>query len=224
METTLDLLDLFKNIDIVLTEEQILKFERYKCELLVWNPRSNLISKNDESRIVERHFFESAALVGLGLFNHITSVLDLGTGAGFPGVPIKIIKPQITLTLMDSRKIKTLFLKNLVKELSLENVSVVCERAENLKNHQHMKNKFDVVLSRAVGDVTKVFQWAQPFLKKAGVFVTIKGTKLEDELQIFQAEFPSAIFSIIDFPSILKKGSRNQKIVCVRNESLAKTI
>lgn len=208
-------MDSFKKISVALSQKQLLQFEKYHSEILAWNPRANLISKNDESRIVERHFLESAALIGLRLFDDCVRVLDLGAGAGFPGVPIKIIKPQIKLTLLDSRNIKAAFLENMVQELSLENTAVVCDRAENLKNRPEFKSAFDVVLSRAVADLSKVFRWAQPLLRPAGVFVSVKGSKLESELKIFRQKFPLATLEVRSFPSIVEPSSQNQRIVCV---------
>lgn len=209
------MLDAFKKIGIELTDHQVRQFEIYQKEILIWNDRASLVSKNDESRIVERHFLESAALLNLGCFNAAVSVLDLGAGGGFPGMPIKILRPPIKLTLLDSRRIKTLFLQSLVQKLALDNTSVVCGRAENLKDDPNFVNQFEVVLARAVAELAKVYSWAKPFLKPQGVFVTIKGSKLEAELKVFRARFPSATVSILSFPALLEEHTPHQKIALV---------
>jgi len=209
------LLDSFRTIGVELTVRQLEQFEIYQGRLLAWNARAGLISRNDEARIVERHFLESAALVNLGFFDCKVNVLDLGTGGGFPGVPIKILRPEISLTLLDSRRIKTLFLKNLVEKLLLEEISVVCERAENVNQHADFENKFGVVLSRAVADLTKVYRWSRAFIKSGGVLVTIKGSNLKDEEKMFRKRFPLASISIITLPSCLGDSAKNQRIVCV---------
>jgi 16S rRNA (guanine527-N7)-methyltransferase len=205
----------FQKIALALSARQIQQFELYRREILAWNDRASLVSKGDECRIVERHFLESAALLHLERIAAAAEILDLGSGAGFPGVPLKILKPELCLTLLDSRRIKTLFLENLIQKLELDRVSVVCERAENLKSHPDFQNKFEVVLSRAVGDLLKVYRWARPFLKPAGVFVAIKGSQLEAELRRFRSNFPSAEIAIENFPTSLDATARNQRIVCL---------
>jgi 16S rRNA (guanine527-N7)-methyltransferase len=213
----------FKQIGVDLTDQQVHQFEVYHAELLAWNPRASLISTNDEARVVVRHFLESAALLKLGYFDPFVSVLDLGSGGGFPGVPIKILRPNLRLVLLDSRRVKTLFLTELVQKLELENVSVVCERAENLKTHEEFVGKFEIVLCRAVAELAKIFQWSRPFLKPKGILVTIKGSKLDPELRIFRTKFSSAFLSIQDFPSSSEGRHGNQKVVCVSNEPFGKT-
>ncbi len=205
----------FQKLAIALTERQIQQFELYRDAILAWNDRASLISKGDERRILERHFLESAALLHLKRVAAAAEVLDLGSGAGFPGVPLKILKPELCLTLLDSRRIKALFLENLIQKLGLDRVSVVCERAENLKNHPDFQHKFDAVLSRAVGDLSKVYRWARPFLKPAGVFVAIKGSQLDAELRRFRSDFPTAEIALENFPTCLDATARNQRIVCI---------
>ncbi len=106
----------FKENDVTLSQTQLNQFEIYYYELLKWNPKANLISKKDEGRIVERHFLESALLSFLNEFQGELSVLDLGTGGGFPGVPLKIVTPNLHMVLLDSKRWNCKTQKYCVKE------------------------------------------------------------------------------------------------------------
>jgi 16S rRNA (guanine527-N7)-methyltransferase len=157
--------------------EQMAQLQKYIALLLEWNQRINLISPNDEERIAERHILESLAVLSAWTFPQKASVLDLGSGGGFPGVPLKIMRPDLTMTLLESRQKKALFLNTVVRELKLENCHVVNARAEKFSGE-----KFSIVIARAVADLKTLWEWSRPLLIDGGALLAMKGGELDNEL------------------------------------------
>jgi len=157
------------------------KFQDYHSLLLDWNRRVNLISKQDERRIVLRHFIDSLTLLKAIPFPKNIRVLDLGTGAGFPGVPLKIIRPDIHLTLLESNRKKGLFLKQLILNLNLRKIKLFIGRAENLVSEI---DPVDMICSRAVTKINTLLQWSIPYIKPSGGnLIALKGLNGNAELQ-----------------------------------------
>ena len=202
----------FKENDLTLSQTQLNQFEIYHRELLKWNPKANLISKKDENRIVERHFFESALLSLLNEFQGELSVLDLGTGGGFPGVPLKIVTPDLQVALLDSKRWKGLFLKHLIEVLELQNTEVLCERAEAAAENEEYRNRFDRVVCRAVTDLSALYRLSRPFLKSGGKLLAVKGSRLNDERDRFKTQYPGLPLVVIPFPGT---GAAHFKNVCL---------
>jgi len=211
--------ELFKENDLPLSQIQLNQFEIYYNELLKWNPKANLISKNDESRIVERHFLESALLSLLNEFQGGLSVLDLGTGGGFPGIPLQIVTPDLQLTVLDSKRWKGLFLKHLIEVLELQNTEVLCERAEAAAENEEYRNRFDRVVCRAVTDLSALYRLSRPFLKSGGNLVALKGSRLNNELNRFKAEYPGVSFEVKPFPGTGVSHLKNLRLVIIRRTS-----
>ncbi len=200
----------------MLSQIQLNQFEIYYNELLKWNPKANLISKRDENRIVERHFLESALLSFLNEFQGQLSVLDLGTGGGFPGVPLKIITPNLQMVLLDSKRWKGLFLRDLIEALELQNTEVLCERAEAAAKNKEYRNRFDRVVCRAVTDLNALYRLSRPFLKSGGNLVALKGSRLNNELNRFKAEYPGVSFEVKPFPGKSVPHLKNLCLVIIR--------
>jgi 16S rRNA (guanine527-N7)-methyltransferase len=163
-------------LDLNLSQKQ--QLAQYLRLLLEWNQRINLISPNDEDRIAERHILESLAVLSVWDFPKDCSVLDLGSGGGFPGIPLKIIRPDLAMTLLESRQKKALFLNTAVRELRMEKCRVVNARAEELSGE-----KYSIVIARAVADLKTLWEWSRPLLISSGVLLAMKGGELHDELQ-----------------------------------------
>ena len=170
--------------------EQIAHLQKYIALLLDWNQRINLISPNDEDRIAERHILESLAVLSAWPFPQNSTVLDLGSGAGFPGIPLKIMRPDLVMTLLESRQKKTLFLNTVVRELPLANCRVVNARAEDLPKTSG--EKFSIVIARAVADLKTLWEWSKPLLVSNGVLLAMKGGELNAELRALK-KFDSRI-------------------------------
>jgi 16S rRNA (guanine527-N7)-methyltransferase len=164
-------------------EEAVKKFETYRCLILEWNRKISLISKTDESRIVFRHFLQSIGLLKVVHFPDGVRLLDLGSGPGFPGIPLKIMRPDIDLVLAESVKKKARFLDEAVRVLGLTNVEVVADRIDGKKN---MRDPVDMVVVRAVASLMDLVRWTFPSLKRNGKIVAIKGSDAEKEAALLQ--------------------------------------
>ena len=156
------------------------QFEIYQQSLKFWNQKMNLIARGDVGKIVERHFLESIGWLNVFSFPQNATVLDLGTGAGFPGLPMAIMRPDLNVTLMDSNRKKILFLKNLVEELHCPSVRIVLGRAEDSDSTQ---TPVDLVVSRAVSHTANLIRWTKDILKRpGGTLLTLKGPEVQNEI------------------------------------------
>jgi 16S rRNA methyltransferase gidB len=152
------------------------KFLEYEELLLEWNKKFNLTAVTDRGEIKIKHFEDSVA--ACCLLPREADVLDIGSGAGLPGIPLKIVRPDIRLTMIDSVNKKVTFLNEAIKELKLENTSAEHARAEELDK----KRKYDVVVSRAVAKLSTLAEYALPFLKQEGIFIAYKSEKAQEEI------------------------------------------
>ena len=166
---------------IPIPSETLAMFATYERELRSWNKRMNLVAKGDETNLWTRHFLDSLIGWSFVLSLHPTpnalhpAVLDIGTGAGFPGLPIKIVWPEVKLTLVESVRKKTLFLKHLLEVLNIKDVSVLCARAESLAKDPEHRNHYDFALARAVGSIEELKKLGFPPLKDSGSLIAWRG-------------------------------------------------
>jgi len=200
-----------------LSEKQFCIFKKYVMKLLEWNNRINLISKKDEHQIVRRHFLESIAVLDVIELPLGCNVVDIGTGGGLPGVPIKIIRPDIKLTLVDANRMKTLFLYELVSFLDLDNVTIIRNRAEQISLKPEFQNKYDFVMSRAVTRLSLLYQWTYKFLKDDGAIISFKSGNIEKEVYELKNKFKKIDIKII--PLISNLISMNNNFVIVQLSS-----
>ena len=161
---------------IELSEQQNEQFAYYFKRLVEQNKLHNLTSITDEEGVYEKHFFDSIS-VGFGFDLNNLDVLDVGSGGGFPGMPLRIAFPNMKLSILDSTAKKIVFLDNLAKEMKLENVTPIVARAEEYKD-----KKFDVVTARGVANLTMLLELVCNLVKKDGYFVAMKGSKYQEEL------------------------------------------
>ncbi|MFQ5863745.1 MAG: 16S rRNA (guanine(527)-N(7))-methyltransferase RsmG [bacterium] len=203
------------DVGINLSDCQQNQFRIYYHEILKWNEKVNLISKKDESKIIERHFLESSAIALFDVFRKGLFVLDLGSGGGFPGVPLKIVRPDLSITLLDSKRMKILFLRSLVEKLNLKDVDFICERAEEAGLKHKLRKNFDIVTSRAVAALPRLYQWAQPFLKTHGLLIAIKGSNVAKEIQELKLQFPEVPYEIRSLPLQTLSRTNKARIVFV---------
>jgi 16S rRNA (guanine527-N7)-methyltransferase len=152
-------------------------FEKYKNILKEWNEKINLTAITDDKEIFEKHFKDS--LLGEKYIKKGSSVLDIGTGAGFPSLPIKIVREDINLTLNDSLNKRIVFLDEVIKELGLKNVKTIHSRAEDLNKEE----KYDYVLSRAVAKLNTLSEYCLPFVKLGGYFIAYKSKDTDEEIK-----------------------------------------
>lgn len=183
---------------LVLSREQIAQFERYAADLLYWNERVNLISRRDTEHIWLRHILHSLTLIMSGEMPETGRVLDIGTGGGLPGIPLKIARPKLDITLLDSIAKKVQTTGMLASHITKHGLRAVRQRAEELPNDPKLKGPYDVVVSRATAPLVDLLKWSHPVLKPAGKILTLKGGALTDEVAQAQTKFPTAQITILD--------------------------
>lgn len=176
METLL--INLCKKINIELTEKQIRQFIIYKDELKEWNEKINLTAITDDEEIILKHFIDSLTIEKY--IGENDSIIDVGTGAGFPGIPIKIIKPNTEVTLLDSLNKRLLFLQDIIGKNSLQKISCVHGRAEDVSRETIHREMYDVATARAVANMSTLVELCLPFVKVGGKFICMKGNNIEE--------------------------------------------
>ncbi len=170
-----------EKLNIKISTEQLEKFEIYTKLLLEWNEKFNLTAIKSHDEIIDKHYIDSLSVKDFVSENG--KMIDIGTGAGFPGVPLKIFYPETELVLVDSTQKKVNFLNVLIKELDLKNTTALHARAEELAKNPDYREKFDFVLSRAVANLRVLCELCLPFAKIGGSFISLKGPSVFDELK-----------------------------------------
>ncbi len=164
-----------------LTSGQIDQFTRYYELLVSWNEKMNLTAITEPEDVAVKHMIDSLSAYDERLFTQGASIIDVGTGAGFPGIPLKILSPDLKLTLMDSLGKRVKFLETVVTELGLEGVDCVHSRAEDGARNPAYRGKFDLAVSRAVARLSVLAEYCLPFVRTGGHFLALKGMKYEEE-------------------------------------------
>ena len=168
-------------INLKIEKEEVKKFYEYMKMLIEWNKKINLTAINDEKEIIIKHFIDSLTISKY--IENAESMVDVGTGAGFPGIPIKIINKDLEVVLVDSLNKRINFLNEVIEKLGLKNIKAIHARAEDLGKDKKYREKFDVVTSRAVANMTVLVEYLLPLTKKEGKCICMKGSEIEDELE-----------------------------------------
>lgn len=167
---------------ISLSETQIGQFLRYYEMLTEWNEKINLTAITEYEDVLKKHFVDSLSLVKAVDLNCPATVIDVGTGAGFPGLVLKIAFPGLQVTLLDSLQKRVHFLRAVIEELQLTGAEVVHGRAEDCARSEELRERFDLCVSRAVANLSTLSEYCIPFVKKGGAFVAYKSEKAAQEL------------------------------------------
>lgn len=175
-----------EQLKITYSEEQIEQFLIFYEMLVEKNKVMNLTAITEFDDVVEKHFLDSLSLCHYIDLNQSMYVLDLGTGAGFPGIPLKIMFPKLKLVLMDSLNKRVIFLQEVIEKLNLSDISAVHGRAEEMARNQKYREQFDLCVSRAVANLSSLSEYCIPFVKPGGKFMAYKSGEIEEEVK--QAE------------------------------------
>ena len=171
------------SIGVELNDKQVEQFIKYHEILVEWNSFMNLTGITEYEEVVQKHFVDSLALCKAINVNDVSNLIDIGTGAGFPGIPLKIAYPHLKVTLLDSLQKRIKFLDEVVNQLGLEEVETIHGRAEDFAKPSMKRESYDVVVSRAVANLASLSEYCLPYVKVGGYFIPYKSGKVDEELE-----------------------------------------
>lgn len=174
--------DFFKEANIEYTDLMLKRFQMYKDMVLEWNQKMNLTAIVEDSEFIKKHFIDSLMCVPFNEMERIKTIVDIGTGAGFPGIPLSIFYSDKEVLLVDSLNKRIKFLEEVKKELQLNNVRLLHARAEDVGKDKKYREKYDMCVSRAVAKLNVLSEYALPLVKKNGYFAAYKGLKIDEEI------------------------------------------
>lgn len=158
------------------------KFMTYKTLIQEWNEKINLTAITEDEEIIKKHFIDSIQCYKFKEFHNFKTIIDIGTGAGFPGIPIKIADKNKKITLLDSLNKRINFLNEVIGKLGLDGITAVHSRAEDLAQRSEHREKYDCVVSRAVANMAVLSEYCLPYAKVGGYFMALKGPAVEEEI------------------------------------------
>ncbi len=166
-----------------LSSRQLEQFEIYYRELVEWNEKMNLTAITEREQVYLKHFYDSLTLAFQVKLESVSTMADIGAGAGFPSIPLKIAFPHLKLTIVDSLNKRIHFLNHLAEQLQLQEVKAIHARAEEAGRNKELRDRFDLVTARAVARLSVLNELCLPFVRPGGVFAAMKGAQTSDELQ-----------------------------------------
>ena len=167
-----------------LDDKKIEQFKNYLDLLVLWNEKMNLTAITDKEQIVLKHFVDSLTISNL--INDNSKVVDIGTGAGFPGIPIKIYNETLNVTLVDSLNKRIMFLDEVIEKLGLQNIRAIHSRAEDFAHIKGERESYDYAVSRAVANLSVLYEYLLPLIKVGGECICMKGPNIDEELDCSQ--------------------------------------
>jgi len=178
--------NLFKNnldqMKIKITENQIKQFDQYYEMLVEWNKVMNLTAITDYDEVIVKHFADSLSIVKIQDMQQDIKIIDIGTGAGFPGIPLKIAFPELQVTLLDSLNKRVKFLNAVIENLGLNSIETLHGRAEDFARHKEYRETYDMCVSRAVANLSTLAEYCMPYIRVGGIFISYKSDDIEQEV------------------------------------------
>lgn len=191
------------------------EFELYNELLLEWNKKVNLVSRKTVS--IEDHILNSIFFLTKHNIDNAGTIADIGTGGGFPGIPLKILFPEKEITLIDSIRKKVSAVNDIIENIKLEKINAVCARAEEISEKKEFKNKFDTVISKAVAPLDNLYLWGKNFMKRNGEMLCIKGGNIDEELASLNKLKYKFDVKVINFNSDKTYKIEDKKLVIIKN-------
>lgn len=172
-----------EDIHVKLDDKQLQQFQRFYEMLVDWNKVMNLTGITEYQEIVDKHFVDSLSVVKIFELESINRVIDVGTGAGFPGIPLKIAYPHLDVVLLDSLNKRIKFLDVVINELKIKDIYTIHGRAEDFARKEAYRENFDLCVSRAVANLTTLSEYCLPYVKIDGFFISYKSGNIDEEMQ-----------------------------------------
>lgn len=207
-----------EKLGLSVSSQQLDRFEKLAELLVEQNKTMNLTAITDPDGIAVKHFADSISVLSAVEFKSGAKVLDVGTGAGFPGIPLLIMKPDIDLTMLDSTAKKLKYVANTVDSLGL-NAKVLHSRAEEAAQKPEYRESFDIVCSRAVAALNILCEYCLPFVKKDGIFAAMKGAKAQEEIEAANNAIKTLGGEIIDKKSFTLSDGAERTIIIIKKIS-----
>lgn len=201
-----------EELNINLTDEQLSKLEKYYKLLIEWNEKINLTRITEEKEVYLKHFYDSLTISKVVDLSTKETLCDVGTGAGFPGIVLKIVYPNLKITLVDSLLKRVNYLNTIIKDLELENITAIHSRGEDFKE------KFDIVTARAVANIEKLLGFTMHLVKNNGMFIAMKGN-IDDEITNDVINKISKKYKLVEIKKfLLPIENSNRSLVVIRNK------
>lgn len=215
----------FEKYKITLSETQEQQLEEYYKLLIEWNQKINLTSIVEYEEVIWKHFLDSSLIMLSDLWKskENAKILDVGTGAGFPGMVLAILNPDKEFYLLDSLNKRIDFLNIVKEQLHLENVKTFHGRAETYGRLEDFRNQFDFVVSRAVAELPILMEYCVPFVKKDGFFVSYKGKKQKEELELAQHAFDELNSTFYNSEEFELQNKEKRYLLFIKNEDITKS-
>lgn len=206
------------NNQISLDKNEYDEFYTYMKEIISWNEKINVTAITDEKEFLVKHLIDSLTINGLVASK--TSLIDIGTGAGFPGIPLKIANPKLKVTLIDSVNKKLEVIRNISDKMKIEDLEIIHTRAEDLAMKNEYREKYDIATTRAVSKLNTIVEYMLPFIKVGGYAICMKGPNVKDEIEEAQKAIKVLGGEIVKLENFIIDNEYERNIIVIEKKKL----